>query len=53
MSDNGNLNTDNFSFLGDAYKHPTYLLGSNETYSFLAGTQRFQIEEIEVYQREE
>jgi hypothetical protein len=51
VADNGNLNTDNASFLGDAYKHPSYLFGSNVTYTFLAGSQRFQIEEIEVYQR--
>ena len=48
MADNGNVNTDNASFLGDAYKHPSYWLGAN---AFLAGTQSFQIEEIEVYQR--
>ena len=51
MADNGNVNTDNFSFLGDAYKHPSYLLQSKEASSFLARTQKFQIEEIEVYQR--
>jgi hypothetical protein len=39
------------SALGDAYKHPSYLFGSKEAETFLAGTQRFQIEEIEVYQR--
>jgi len=50
VTDNGNLNTDNVSNLGDAYKHPSYLLGSKEANSFLAGTQNFQIEEIEVYQ---
>ncbi len=49
--DNGNLNTDNASFLGDAYKHPSWLFGSRETFFFLAGTQKFQIEEIEVFQR--
>jgi hypothetical protein len=48
VADNGNLNTDNGSFLGDAYKHPSYWLGAN---AFLAGTQSFQIEEIEVFQR--
>jgi len=51
VSDNGNLNTDNFSFLGDAYKHPSYMFGTKEADSFLAGSQRFQIEEIEVYQK--
>jgi hypothetical protein len=51
VADNGNLNTDSVSVLGDAYKHPSFLFGANETYSFLAGSQRFQIEEIEVYSR--
>jgi hypothetical protein len=51
VADNGNVNTDNVSVLGDAYKHPSYLYGAKETYSLLAGSQRFQIEEIEVYQR--
>jgi hypothetical protein len=48
VADNGNLNMDNVSFLGDAYKHPSYWLGAN---AFLAGAQSFQIEEIEVYQK--
>jgi hypothetical protein len=51
VADNGNVNTNNSSFLGDAYKHPLYLFGAKETSSFLAGTPRFQIGEIEVYQK--
>jgi hypothetical protein len=48
VDDNGNVSV---SALGDAYKHPSYFFGTKEASSFLAGTQRFQIEEIEVYQR--
>ncbi len=51
MADNGNVNTDNASFLSDAYKHPSWLFGSREACFFLAGTHKFQIEEIEVFQR--
>ena len=51
VADNGNVNTDSVSVLGDAYKHPSYMFGSKEAYSFLAGSDKFQIEEIEVYQK--
>jgi hypothetical protein len=51
VADNGNVNTDNASFLGDAYKHPSYLFGSREAFFFLAGTHKFQIEEIDAYQK--
>ena len=49
VADNGNVNMESASFLGDAYKHPSYLFGSKEADSFLAGSYKFQIEEIEVY----
>jgi hypothetical protein len=51
VADNINVNTDNISFLDDAYKHLSYFVGAKETNSFLAGTHTFQIEEIEVYQK--
>ena len=38
--------------LGYSYQHPQYVYRSNEAKSFLAGTQRFQLSEIEVYQKE-
>ena len=41
VADNGNLNTDNASFLGDAYKHPSYLVGSREAFFFLASRLSF------------
>jgi hypothetical protein len=45
------VNTDSISFLGHAYKHPSYFLETKAANSFMAGTQNFQIEEIEVYQK--
>jgi hypothetical protein len=40
------------SHLGAFYQHPQYGLGTNETFTFLAGSYRFQFDEIEVYQKE-
>ena len=39
--------------LGGTYKHPQYAQGTNEAESFLAGSRQFQLDEIEVYEREE
>jgi hypothetical protein len=44
---------DSFSHLGDCYKHPQYLYGTNEAKSFLAGSYQYQLDEIEVYQKKE
>ena len=41
-----------YSNLSNTYQHPQYVYRSNEAKSFLAGTQRFQLSEIEVYQKE-
>jgi len=40
------------SDLGSSYKHPQYAYGTDEARSFLAGSFRFQFDEIEVYQKE-
>jgi hypothetical protein len=40
------------SDLGGTYKHPQYAQGTNEAQSFLAGSHEFQLDEIEVYQKE-
>ncbi len=50
----GNPNTEkrSFSKLGSTYNHPRYTKGSNEIHSFLAGSEYFQLSEIEVYQKE-
>ncbi len=41
-----------YSNLGDCYKHPQYAHGTDEAQSFLAGSCYFQLDEIEVYQKE-
>jgi hypothetical protein len=43
---------DSYSNFGYAFKHPHYEEGTNEAKSFLAGSHRFQLAEIEVYQKE-
>jgi hypothetical protein len=40
------------SHLGVSYSHPQYAEGTNEAKTFLAGTGWFQLDEIEVYQKE-
>ena len=49
ISDNSNTNTNSYSNLGHSYSHPDYAAGSNEAKSFLAGSNNFQVSEIEVY----
>jgi hypothetical protein len=49
----GNANTtmDSCSYLGGCYKHPQYPEGTNEAKTFLAGSFKFQLDEIEVIQK--
>ena len=49
---NANANTNSYSNLGHTYKHPQYEKETNKAKSFLAGSQYFQLSEIEVYQKE-
>jgi len=49
IKSNSNINTDSNSNLGDSYKHPDYEKDSNEAKSFLAGSHKFKVSEIEVY----
>jgi hypothetical protein len=49
---NANSTMDSYSRLGDCYKHPQYAQGTNEACTFLAGSFKFLLDEIEVYQRE-
>jgi hypothetical protein len=51
-TNNSNTTMNSYSDLGDSFKHPQYRYGTNEVKSFLAGSYRFQLDEIEVYQRE-
>ena len=50
---NANTTMDSWSNLGCAYSHPQYAQGTNEAKSFLAGSYNCQLDEIEVYQKEE
>ncbi len=52
LEDNANLTMDCYSNLGNCYKHPQYEEGTNQASTFLAGSQRFKLDEIEVYQKE-
>jgi hypothetical protein len=52
ISNNANTTMDSYSNLGDFFKHPQYAKGTNEAQTFLAGSYKFQLDEIEVYQKE-
>ncbi len=52
IADNSNTTMFSYSYLGHSYKHPQYEEGTNEAKSFLAGSFYFQLDEIEVYQKE-
>ena len=43
---------DSRSNLGFTYKHPQYAQGTDEACTFLAGSFNFQLDEIEVYEKE-
>jgi len=54
IHENSNMNKDSYSHLGitgGAYKHPEYAENSTEAKSFLAGSERFKVLEIEVYMK--
>ncbi len=53
IADNANTTRKNYSRLGHTYKHPQYGFETNEAKKFLAGSNRFQLDEIEVYQKKE
>ena len=52
IADNANQTMNSYSILGDTYKHPEYFQGSDQVQTFLAGSFEFQLDEIEVYQKE-
>jgi hypothetical protein len=52
ISNNPNTTMDSYSNLGVFFKHPQYAKGTNEAQTFLAGSYKFQLDEIEVYQKE-
>jgi hypothetical protein len=49
---NAHTRKDSYSNLDHTYKHPQYEYGTDEAESFLAGSHEFQLDEIEVYQKE-
>lgn len=51
ISDGCNANLDSYCNLGHAYCHPSFSVESLEAKEFLAGTHKFQVEEIEIFQR--
>jgi hypothetical protein len=52
IAKNANTTMDSQSNLGDSYKHPQYEYFTDEADKFLAGTKNFQLDEIEVYQKD-
>jgi hypothetical protein len=52
IANNSNTTIDSVSNLGYSYNHPQYDIGTNEADTFLAGSVKFQLDEIEVYQKE-
>jgi hypothetical protein len=53
IGNNTNTTTNCESYLGYSYPHPQYAYRTNEAKSFLAGSYEFQLDEIEVYEKEE
>ena len=47
-----NTSSDGYSNLGYSYSHPQYAQGTNEAKTFLSGSYGFQLDEIEVYQKD-
>jgi hypothetical protein len=51
IANNAITTMDSYSNLGHSYEHPLYAYGTNEAYTFLAGTEWFQLDEMEVYKK--
>ena len=52
IANNANTTNSYSSRLGWTYKHPQYAYRTNEAKTFLAGSESFHLDEIEVYQKE-
>jgi hypothetical protein len=52
IANNANTTMDSYSNLSRSYIHPEYEFCTDEAQSFLAGSPEFQLDEIEVYERE-
>jgi len=51
IEDEADTSMKNYADLGGTYKHPKYLYQTKEAEKFLAGSFKFQLAEIEVYQK--
>ena len=49
---NANTSKESYSDLGCNFTHPQHTKGTNEARSFLAGSFKFELDEIEVNQKE-
>ena len=49
ISNFSNMNTNSCSNIGQTYTHPEYPFGSHRAKTILAGTENFQVQEIEVF----
>ena len=52
ITNNSNTTMKSYSDLGFSYSHPQYACFTDEVQTFLAGSFKFQLDEIEVYQKE-
>jgi hypothetical protein len=52
IANNANTTMNSSSHLGANYKHPEYAYKTSEAQSFLSGSKYFQLDEIEIYQKE-
>jgi hypothetical protein len=51
IGNNANTTMHSHSELGSSYTHPQYAYETNEANTFLAGSHKFQLDEIEIYQK--
>jgi hypothetical protein len=49
IQDQSYTSASSYSNIGHSYTHPDYIKGSNEAKSFLAGSFKFKVSEIEVF----
>jgi hypothetical protein len=52
IANNANTTTNSYSKLGHSYRHPQYKYRTTEADTFLAGSFKFKLDEIEVYHKE-
>ena len=52
IANDANTTMDSYSVLGYTYNHPQYAFGTNGASTFLAGSNEFRLDEIEVFRKE-